>query len=152
MVAVALPYRGPFILVFALDQQLSTLLGRSMHDAPLRPDEFAVTSLIRLIEPVRPTVLASTIGMRPTTLSNYLRRLTDSGHVRRRPDPADGRAALISLTRKGRRDTEACFPGFQWAIDTFQHNLKSEGVDLHDLLASLEAMSRAIDATIAELG
>jgi DNA-binding MarR family transcriptional regulator len=108
--------------------------------------------LIRLVEPVRPRVLACTIGMRPTTLSNYLRRLSDSGHVRRRPEPADGRAALISLTRKGRRDTQACFPGFQWAIDTFQHNLKSEGVDQHDLLALLESMSRAIDATIAEHG
>jgi DNA-binding MarR family transcriptional regulator len=143
-------HRGPFILVFALGQQLSTLLSRSMQDAPLRPDDFAVTSVIRLMEPVRPTTLAATIGMRPTTLSNYLRRLAESGHVRRRPDPADGRAALISLTRKGTRDTEACFPGFGRAIETFQHNLKSEGVDEHDLLAVLEAMSRAIDATIAE--
>jgi len=143
-------HRGPFILVFALGQQLSTLLGRAMQDAPLRPDEFAVTSVIRLMEPVRPSALAATIGMRPTTLSNYLRRLADSGHVRRRPDPADGRAALISLTRKGVRHTEACFPGFGWAIETFQHNLKSEGIDQHDMLAILEAMSRAIDATIAE--
>jgi DNA-binding MarR family transcriptional regulator len=144
-------HRGPFILVFALDQQLSTLLSRSMRDAPLRPDEFAVTSVVRLMEPVRPTALADTIGMRPTTLSNYLRRLSESRHVRRRPDPADGRAALISLTRKGVRDTEACFPGFGRALETFQHNLKSEGVDQHDLLAILEAMSRAVDATIDEL-
>jgi DNA-binding MarR family transcriptional regulator len=144
-------HRGPFILVFALGQQLSTLLSRSMHEAPLRPDDFAVTSVIRLMEPVRPSTLATTIGMRPTTLSNYLRRLGDSGHVRRRPDPADGRAALISLTRKGTRDTEACFPGFGLAIETFQHNLKSEGIDQHDLLDLLEAMSRAIDATIEEL-
>jgi DNA-binding MarR family transcriptional regulator len=144
-------HRGPFILVFALDQQLSTVLAKAMADAPISPDVFAVTSVLRLIQPARPTVLAQTIGMRPTTLSNYLRRLEESGLIRRRRDPADGRASLLRLTAKGTRQTEACFPGFARALDTFDRNAKAEGLKPTELLSTLEAMSRALDATLAEL-
>ena len=120
---MALTHRGPFILIFALDGQLSTLLSRAMDGAPLRPQEFALTSVLRLTGAIRPTALADIVGMRPTSLSNHLRRLIDSGHVRRRTDPADGRAALINLTAKGVRDTEACFPAFGAAIATFRRHL-----------------------------
>ncbi len=38
IVAVAgLEFRGPFLLLFALDQQLGSLLTRAMADSPLRP-------------------------------------------------------------------------------------------------------------------
>jgi DNA-binding MarR family transcriptional regulator len=144
-------HRGPFILIFALDQQLSTLLGRAMEGAPLSPQVFAITSVLRLTGPVRPTALAETVGMRPTSLSNYLRRLTESGLVRRRPDPADGRAALVSLTAKGVRETEACFPSFGAAITSFQRFLAEEGVDELATLEIMEGMSRALTRATAEL-
>ena len=121
--------RGPFLLVYALDQQLDQLLVQRMADSPLTPPDFAVTSALRLAQPCRPTELARILGMRPTTLSNHLRRLGDRGLVRRRPDPHDGRAALIQLTAKGRRDTEACFPAFADAIGLFRKGLAEEGVD-----------------------
>lgn len=149
---MALTYRGPFILIYALDQQLSTLLTRAMEDAPLSPQLFAVTSVLRLTGPVRPTTLAEIVGMRPTSLSNQLRRLTDSGHIRRRPDPADGRAALVSLTAKGVRDTEACFPSFGAALESFQHHLAQEGVDRLAALEMLEGMSRALSSAALALG
>ena len=144
-------FRGPFILIFALDQQLSTLLTRAMEDAPLAPQEFAITSVVRLTGPIRPTALAEIVGMRPTSLSNYLRRLAGSGHLRRRADPADGRAALVSLTKKGVRDTEACFPSFGAAISRFQRHLADLGVDEREVLTTLEAVSSALSATVAEL-
>ncbi|MEP6664939.1 MAG: MarR family winged helix-turn-helix transcriptional regulator [Nocardioidaceae bacterium] len=143
--------RGPFLLVFALDQQLAGLLSEAMAGAPLRPGEFAVTSALRLHGPVRPTILATTLGMRPTTLSNHLRRLAESGHVRRRPDASDGRAVLVSLTAKGVRETEACFPAFAAAIGSYQKHLAAEGVDESASLGLLEAMSRALAAASAEL-
>jgi DNA-binding MarR family transcriptional regulator len=141
---VALAYRGPFLLVFALDQQLSLLLSKTMAEAPLSPEDFAVTSVLRLTGPIRPTQLSQTIGMRPTTLSNYLRRLTETGYVQRKRDAADGRAALVSLTRKGIRHTEACFPAFSSAVESFRKHLEDEGIVELELLASMEAMSRAI--------
>jgi len=86
--------------------------------------------------------------MRPTTLSNHLRRLGERGLVRRRPDPHDGRAALLRLTAKGRRDTEACFPAFSDAIVLFRKALADEGVDEAEVLATLETVGRALDAAI----
>lgn len=141
---MALTHRGPFILIFALDQQLSDLLGAAMAQSPLSPADFAVTSVLRLTGPIRPTDLATAVGMRPTSLSNYLRRLTEARLVRRRPDPDDGRAALVSLTARGIRLTEACFPAFSVAIETFREQLTAEGIDEVTLLDSLEGMSRAL--------
>lgn len=39
----------------------------------------------------------------PTTIRDYLRRLTDRGQVERAPNPADGRSYLVKLTPDGRR-------------------------------------------------
>lgn len=143
-------HRGPFVLIFALDHQLSVLLARAMHDSPLTPPDFAVTSVLRLTGPIRPSELAATIGMRPTSLSNYLRQLGNKGLVRRRRDPADGRAVLVSLTAKGVRTTEACFPAFSTAIQSFRRHLADEGVDEPTLLEMLEGASRALTTTTAE--
>ncbi len=119
-----------------------------MARAPLRPEDFAVTSVLRLTGPIRPTELADLVGMRPTTLSNYLRRLADGGLIRRRDDPRDGRAALVSLTAKGIRRTEACYPAFGVSIELFRRELAAQGVDEAELLAMLEAASRALAAAI----
>lgn len=148
---MALELRGPFLLLFATDQQLARLLQIAMGDAPLRPDEFAVTSALRLAAPVRPSELAEITGLRPTTLSNYLRRFEESGLVRRRRDPADGRATLLTLTTKGRRQTEACFPAFEAAIGAFRKALAGEGVPERDVIDTLEAVSRAIATATARL-
>lgn len=141
--------RGPFLLLYALDQQLSQLLVQRMAESPLTPPDFAVTSALRLAQPCRPTELARILGMRPTTLSNHLRRLGERGLVRRRPDPRDGRAALLQLTARGRRDTEACFPAFSDAIMLFRKALADEGVDEAEVLTTLETLGRALDAAIS---
>lgn len=148
---MALTHRGPFILIFALDGQLSTLLSRAMDETPLRPQDFALTSVLQLTGAIRPTALADIVGMRPTSLSNHLRRLIDSGHVRRRSDPADGRAALVSLTAKGVRDTEACFPTFGAAISSFRRHLADQGLDERAALDALESISSALAAATTEL-
>lgn len=143
--------RGPFLLVFAVDQQLATILKEAMVGGPLRPVEFGVTSALRLLGPVRPTVLAATVGMRPTTLSNHLRRFIDRGLIRKKPDPSDGRAALVTLTARGLRDTEACFPAFGHVIETFRDDLAAAGVDEAVVTQALEAMSSALASTLLKV-
>jgi DNA-binding MarR family transcriptional regulator len=41
--------------------------------------------------------------MNPTMLSRVVRRLEESGLLIRRPDPEDGRAALVEATTDGRQ-------------------------------------------------
>jgi DNA-binding MarR family transcriptional regulator len=148
---MALEYRGSFLLIYAVDQQLSTVLHQAMADCALTPDEFAVTSVLNLTGPVRPTGLSAQTGMRPTTLSNYLRRFEERGLVRRRTDPADGRASLVSLTAKGTRQTIACFPAFSAAITAFHDALLEEGLTPDELQKSLEVASRAMTGALERL-
>lgn len=143
-----LEFRGPFLLLFALDQQLGTLLQQAMAGAPLTPGEFAVYSALRLMQPTTPTQLAATLGMKPTTLSSVLVRMSRNSHLKRRPNPADGRSVILTLSPAGQRATEACFPGFGTAIEAFRRQLT---VDEAGLLSNLEAASAAIERAGAEL-
>ena len=143
-----LEFRGPFLLTFALDQQLAGLLQQAMADAPLTPTEFAVYSALRLMQPTTPSQLAGTLGMRPTTLSSMLVRMSRRGHLKRRRNPADGRSVMLALTASGVRVTEACFASFGPAIEAFRRHLT---VDEATLLSHLEAMSAALGEAAAEL-
>jgi DNA-binding MarR family transcriptional regulator len=78
----------------------------------LRGADFAVlATLVRLAgERVAQRRLASELGLSPGTVSLRIDRLVQRGLVERRPDPDDGRGALVSLTRNGRELFEACAP------------------------------------------
>jgi DNA-binding MarR family transcriptional regulator len=137
-----LEFRGPFLLVFALGQQLRALLDETFSAAPLRPDEFAVYSVLRVTGEVTPAALAVELGMNRPTLSNWLRRMESRGHLRRRPNPADGRSVLVRLTPSAVRLTEACFPAFERAMSRFRAHLD----DHEGLLAAMESASSALAA------
>ena len=75
-----------------------------------RTTQFALLSMTHLLEPVTPTRLASEMGLAPATLSDRLRELFDLGHVRRQPNPDDGRSYVISTTAAGRRALDRAQP------------------------------------------
>lgn len=141
-------YRGPFLLLYVLNQQLGTLLLEAMADAPLSPGEFAVYSTLRLEQPTTPSHLAATLGLKPTTMSSQLAKMDAQGHLDRAPNPRDGRSTVISLTPEGLRVTEACFPSFSKALWSYQrHYAGDEAV----LLGRLEAMSTALEQALIEV-
>lgn len=51
--------------------------------------------------PVRISDLAELEGINPTMLSRIVAKLEDVGLLHRRPDPGDGRAALVEATEAG---------------------------------------------------
>ncbi|WP_259917371.1 MarR family winged helix-turn-helix transcriptional regulator [Kocuria carniphila] len=51
---------------------------------------------------VRMTTIAANLGVRTPTATQSVDRLVNSGLVERKPDPADARAVLVKLTRRGR--------------------------------------------------
>lgn len=140
--------RGPLLLVYAVSRQSGQLLSACFEGAPLTPDDFAVYSALRLIAPATPSSLASTLGMKQSTLSGYLRRMEQRRHLVRKPHPRDGRSALIGLTAPGTAVTEACFPHFQEAINPLLERL---GDDNPRILAAMERLSTALDDVIAEV-
>ncbi|HXJ63468.1 MAG TPA: hypothetical protein VNN79_06915 [Actinomycetota bacterium] len=98
--------------VFVLGQRIRQLLGEAMRDAPLRPEEYAVYSVVFEEEAVSPTAMAATLGMPLTTLADHVREMERRHHVRRIPNPRDGRSYLLVLTASGRHvhhETHASF-------------------------------------------
>jgi DNA-binding MarR family transcriptional regulator len=53
--------------------------------------------------PMRLTDLLATEQLKQPALTNLVAKLEQDGLVKRRPDPSDGRAMLLSLTREGRQ-------------------------------------------------
>lgn len=51
-------------------------------------------------------VIGSRLMVHPTSVTNTIERLTRSGFVQRRPNPADGRGVLAAITGTGRRVVE----------------------------------------------
>ena len=68
---------------------------------PHKPKHSAVFAQISL-DGSRLTDLAQRAGMTPQSMAEIVGELVELGYVVRRPDPADRRAKLIVLTRRGR--------------------------------------------------
>ncbi|GGW19159.1 transcriptional regulator [Streptomyces capoamus] len=96
----------------SLERELTVLLRRARANQgemarEVHPDleSSAYGLLIRLDElgGQRATALAAYIGVGKATMSRQLRALEELGLIAREPDPADGRAWLVTLTEEGRR-------------------------------------------------
>jgi DNA-binding MarR family transcriptional regulator len=136
-----MPARGH--VNFALQVfRINQLVGKSLDDAlaasGLDSGDFAVLSLLRLVQPVRSTALAEILRMRPTSLSTRLAALERRRLVRRRRDELDGRARLVELTRLGDGKVQSCFPAFGSFIASVEKQLGGRLGDVQDALAELE--------------
>lgn len=96
----------------AVEDELTLLLRRTRLlswdlareiQADLEPNAYGLLLCLRRSGRVRLTELAAQLGLSKGTLSRQLTNLERLGLVRRVPDPQDGRAALLELTREGQR-------------------------------------------------
>jgi DNA-binding MarR family transcriptional regulator len=102
----------------------------------------AVTILaaLRSAGAVRQSELARLTGLEAPLVSREVGELGASGHVRRKADPTDGRAGIVTLTPKGRRASEAYRAA---ATEIMAEVLSSwSTADLSDLAAHLERLVR----------
>ncbi len=137
--------RNVLFRLFILGQLANDLVDTAMRRERLNPNGFAVASAIRAFQPITPTELANLLGMRPTTLSSYLRRLEARRHVKRRPNPDDGRSSLLELTKLGDRYVVAGFPALRGSVARVQEHLDYPADELDLALDRLEdAMRRAL--------
>ena len=136
--------RNVFFRLFILGQLADDLLGRAMVDLPLNPNDFAVQSAIRAFQPITPTRLSALLGMPPTTLSSYLRRLEARRQIRRLPNPDDGRSTLLEMTKIGRRNVVAAFPALQGSVARVHERLDYSPRELDLALDRLEDAMRAV--------
>ena len=86
---------------FVTSQRIRRVLGDALADAGMRPDEYAVYSLLLEEGPLTATAMAEILGMPLTTVLDYLKALERAGHMVRTAHPFDGRATEVSLNRSG---------------------------------------------------
>jgi DNA-binding MarR family transcriptional regulator len=134
--------------LFAANQQVKTLLTAAMAGAGLRPDEYAVYSGVFEFGPIAPTELAAVVGMPPTTLSHYIRRMREAGHVVERKDPLDGRSRTLRLSAKGLAVHRRANRAFEVAYAAFVRRVRSE----RRVKAALAAVETAARDALADLG
>ncbi|MER6998404.1 MarR family winged helix-turn-helix transcriptional regulator [Streptomyces sp. NPDC000410] len=72
--------------------------GKLLKQVGLYPGQEMVMMHLWAGGPVRQSDLIKTCELDPSTVTKMLQRLEQSGHVRRRPDPADRRAVLVEAT------------------------------------------------------
>ncbi len=100
-----------FVGVFNLDSRLTPLQAFStnreelLRAAGVRLDRAGAALLYKLRHyadtPFRVTSLAALLGVDAPTVTRKVQQLERLGYVAREPDPEDGRASLIRLTRSG---------------------------------------------------
>jgi DNA-binding MarR family transcriptional regulator len=79
--------------------------GRTLRSAgsmPVGPSSFSALATVTVEGPMRLSDLAAAEGVTRPTMTRIVAALEDRGYLRRRPDPQDGRAQLVSTTRAGR--------------------------------------------------
>lgn len=101
--------------VVGLLKQITALIDRAVEllyeGAPLTPPE--VDLLIPLRHATGPVIarrLADDMGRSRAGISKTLARLEKRGYITREPNPADRRAALVTVTPQGEQVIDAFFP------------------------------------------
>jgi DNA-binding MarR family transcriptional regulator len=87
--------------LFVTSQRIRRVLSDAMAESGMRPDEYAVYSLLFDKGPLTATEMSETLGMPLTTVLDYVKAMSSDGHVDRMPHPGDGRALQLHLTRSG---------------------------------------------------
>jgi DNA-binding MarR family transcriptional regulator len=136
--------RNVLFRLFILGQLSNDLLGQAMARLNLNSNDFAVASAIKAFQPITPTRLASLLGMPPTTLSSYLRRLEARRQIRRRPNPEDGRSQLLEMTKIGDRNVVAAYPALRGSIARVHEQLDYSSQELDLALDRLEDAFRRL--------
>src|SRR5579885_2190711 len=132
------------LLLVAAHQRMAQLVERELAADGVESNGYAVLSLIGARSGMRLTELADELGMPLTTASDVVRRLESRGHVRRSPNPDDGRSFLFELTARGDREWRRGWGALR-RIDA----QLLEQVDEREMRAALESLGAAFGSALA---
>ncbi len=121
---------------------MAQLVERELAADGVEPNGYAVLSLIGARAGMRLTELSDQLGMPLTTASDAVRRLETRGHVRRRPNPEDGRSFLFELTARGDREWRRGWGALQRINGSLEEHIVED--DMREALTKLEGAFEAI--------
>jgi len=129
---------GLFLQPHVVAELVGTLIGRIVEGTDLTGREFAVTSWLALQEQATPTSIADQLGMSATTVSAMVDRLVQKGHIRRIPNPDDGRSYFIELTAAGTATNLKIRDKFAVVMGQVRENLEGDADAILDAMGLLE--------------
>jgi DNA-binding MarR family transcriptional regulator len=95
-----------------IDQLAGALLDKTLPKGMTRAQFGVLNHFVRLgHETSSPAQLASAFQVTRPTMTSTLARLNRRGLIAIRPDPADGRGKLVSITDEGRAMRDRCIAG-----------------------------------------
>ena len=119
-----------------------------MEESGLRPDEYAVYSLLFEKGPLTATGMAELLGMPLTTVLDYLKEMTRAGHIVRTSHPFDGRAVQLSLNRRGIAAHRRTHAHWEVVRRQIEENLS---MPLTEIRKALRALDDSADAAAQRL-
>lgn len=127
-----------------IDQLAGTMFERAMPKGMTQAQFTVLNHFVRLGHDERsPAQLASAFQVTRPTITSTLGRMERAGLVSIRPDPADGRAKLVSLTGKGRDMRERCIAAIRPLLPLLDGVINAEEIEL--LLPPLRKLRIALD-------
>ncbi|HEY6377649.1 MAG TPA: hypothetical protein VI316_00555 [Candidatus Dormibacteraeota bacterium] len=150
----AMPHRQPnrrislLFDVFVLNQRLRALLNHTLAGTGLRPDEYAVYSVLFEAGRLTPTEMATQLATPLTTVLDYLRTMTERGHLARTPTPRDSRSYQVGLTADGEQAQRRASVAWNAAVGPLEAALE---VPIGDVRLALQALDVAAVAAIDNL-
>jgi DNA-binding MarR family transcriptional regulator len=124
-------------------QLVTTLLDKYFEASGLSSNYFGLLSALGIWGPITPTELAARIGMRPTTLSSALARVSELGYVERVPNPNDGRSYLVELSEAGDRAWRSGHPPLRASLASIERELGDALERVQDAIDLLDSATRA---------
>ena len=132
---------------FVTAQRLRRVLGDAMAESGMRPDEYAVYSLLFESGPLTATQMAEYLGMPLTTVLDYLKAMAAAGHVVRTAHPFDGRALEVSLSRSGMAAHKRAHQHWEVMRKQIEGNLAMPADRIEKALSALQnAAERTVSA------
>jgi DNA-binding MarR family transcriptional regulator len=129
------------------DRLVRAIVYEELARIGLRPDLFAILSLIELHQPLTPTELAYESGLAPTTVRDMVNEMVARGHVRRIENKEDGRSHFLAVTAAGRRFIARAGKAVRAAEQRIEREL---GMRLEGLREPLSQLRRAAREALAE--
>jgi DNA-binding MarR family transcriptional regulator len=122
--------------------RVTRALRRASAGSPVGHGALSALATLVTDGPMRLGTLAVTEGVSPPSMTRIVAALEAQGHIRRAPDPVDGRAFLVEATASGRR---LVITGREARIRSLSERLGGLSDDkrrrLLDALPALEALA-----------
>jgi len=116
---------------------------------PKVSENYGLMSLIGAAGSITPTAVAARLGVAVTTASDRIRRLEERGFAERRPNPADGRSHLVSLTDAGRAAFQSSWTAWQTAMAKLEDEL---GIPSQEIAQAIRELDRAMREILGRAG